>query len=75
MAKRKEVPKSKAFIAASKMPPLKHSIAGEPFDFSKSEVLAWLSSQPAIAIAAFEYFRQAGAIVFRNGHWMGSNYK
>lgn len=36
------------FDAARKMPPLYHSIPGQPFDIRKSQVVQWLISQPDI---------------------------
>ena len=30
------------------MPPLRHSIKGQPFDIGNSEVIRWLESQPAV---------------------------
>jgi len=53
------------------MPALFHTLPREDFDHAKSEVLNWLRQQPEILNAMFDYYKDTGAIVFRNGRWQG----
>ncbi len=55
------------------MPPLRHQLQDEEFDESKSEVINWLSQQPEIRRAMFDYYRTTQAIMFDkdSGTWKG----
>ena len=48
------VPTSVHLLTVKNMPALKHSIPGEPFDISKSEVVQWLIKQPTVQQYLFE---------------------
>lgn len=58
---------------ASKMPPLRHSIPGEPFDIMRSEAAEWLCSQPEIRQWVFDMAHEHGLIVYdrTSGTWNG----
>lgn len=60
---------------ARKMPPLHHSLPGEPFDIAKSEVIEWLVSQPDIMQLVFNAVRNKH-IVYNpvTGTWKGVDY-
>ena len=61
---------------AENMPQLKHS-ASDPFDWSTSEVAAWLSRQPTILRHIFNTCSRSGRIVYDSatGTWRGKNVK
>jgi hypothetical protein len=62
---------SRALKRAAQMPPLRHKLPEQDFDILKSEVVRWLSEQPEIAQALFDWCHDKGAIVFRDGRWHG----
>lgn len=68
---------TKATKAAAAMPSLRHQLPGEDFAWNKSEVIHWLSQQPEIQKALFDYYRATGAIVFdqKTGTWKGVEVK
>lgn len=68
--------KTKKFDAAKKMPPLRHSIPGQPFDILKSEVVRWLFARPEIAQYVFDKVNYAKDIVYdpESGTWRGVDY-
>ncbi len=59
------------------MPRLRHKLPGEDFDIRKSEVVAWLVSQPSIRQFVFNRVAQRGLIVFdrESGTWQGKDSK
>ena len=61
---------------AKRMPRLRHSVPGEPFDIDKSEVAAWLVSQPEIRQAVFDLAKESGKIIFdsETRTWVGVDY-
>lgn len=65
------------FDAARKMPPLRHSIPGQPFDIRNSEVIQWLIQQPDILKYIFEK-ANTGLHAIRydsnTGTWQGADY-
>jgi hypothetical protein len=67
-----------ALKRAAQMPRLFHTLPDEEFDPAKSEVLEWLANQPEIRQvmrqAMFDLCRNRGAIVFRNGLWVGAEF-
>jgi len=63
---------TRALRRAAQMPALFHTLPGQDFDATKSEVLRWLSEQPEIINALFDYYKDSGAIVFENGRWRGA---
>lgn len=65
--------KRKEMEVAGKMPPLRHSIPGEPFDIMRSEVAGWLCSQPEIRQLVFALARESGMIAYdrASGTWSG----
>jgi hypothetical protein len=63
---------SHALKVAARMPLLRHHMRDEPFDILRSDVVAWLVSQPEIAQELFNYVRRHGAIVYVDGRWCGA---
>jgi hypothetical protein len=63
---------SHALKRAAQMPTLFHTLPGEEFESSKSEVVRWMIEQPEILDALFHYYKDKGAIVFANGRWHGA---
>lgn len=59
--------------ALSRMPPLRHSFADEPFDPAKSEVLKWVSSLPGFHNWLYARAVSTGRIQFdqATGTWRG----
>jgi hypothetical protein len=59
------------------MPPLRHSIPGQPFAWSSSEVAAWLTKQPEAMAYLFGIANYSKAIVFEkeSGTWRGCAWK
>ncbi len=66
---------SKQFLAARKMPELRHSIPGQPFDIRESEVVRWLVQQPEIMQYVFDKLNYSGDIVYdrERGTWKGAD--
>src|SRR5262249_24205815 len=62
---------TKALKQAARMPSLFHSLPDQGFDIMKSEVVCWLVEQPEIRQAMFNWYKDKGAIVFRDGRWQG----
>lgn len=54
---------TKAIKAVTQMPIRQHTTT-EPFDIMQSEVVAWLVQQPEVLNSMFNYYKDAGAIVF-----------
>lgn len=67
---------SHAILAATQMPPLKHS-ASVPFNPRQSKVLQWLCDQPEVLQAMFGFYKDKGAIVFDpvTETWQGKDWK
>ena len=61
---------------AKSMPPLHHTLPGEPFDISKSEVIQWLMDQPDIMQMVFNAVKEK-YIVYDRGTstWRGIDYE
>jgi hypothetical protein len=59
------------------MPPLRHTLPGEPFDPSKSEVLGWIGARPELQAWLFERLRNRKLVVFNSatGQWRGKDWK
>lgn len=58
---------------AANMPPLYHTLPGEKYHHSKSEVLEWLSKRPTLINYVFNQASNAGLIVYDSttGMWQG----
>lgn len=65
---------------ARKMPPLHHSIPGQPFSWENSEVIKWLMAEPHIASYIvnhiFHVLQHSGDIVYDpvTHTWRGADY-
>ena len=61
---------------AKKMPPCFHSEPGRQFDISKSEVAAWLASQPDIMQKIFDMAQNKKVIKYdpETKKWKGADY-
>ncbi len=73
-SKRSSFKTSEAFRVACKMPPGKsHSLPGEDFRISSSEVVEWLTDQPEILQYLFNKVNLSCAIVFdkQTSTWKG----
>jgi len=70
---------SKNYDVARTMPPLRHSThgPGEMFDIQKSEVVAWIKSQPKLMQLVFDKILERGLIVFdsETKTWRGRDWK
>jgi hypothetical protein len=64
------------FEAISEMPPLHHKLPGQEFDWSKSEVMNWIVSQPQVRDYIYCKAANAGLIEYNNatGKWTGRDY-
>src|SRR5262245_23518069 len=60
-----------ALKRAAQMPQLFHRLPDQDFDIMKSEVARWLSEQPEIRQAIFDWCSNKGAIVFKDRRWRG----
>ena len=60
-----------------KMPPLYHTLPGQDFWYSDSEVLKWIANQPTLLNWVKDQLRTAGYIAFdrETGKWTGVDYK
>lgn len=58
------------------MPPLYHTLPGEKYHSSKSEVLKWLSERPELTEYLLEQAKNAREIYYdpTTGKWQGVNY-
>jgi len=72
---RRHVAMHRAVDCARKMPPLRHTPSGQPFDIRRSEVAAWLVARPEILQYVFDAARNAGAISYdqETGTWRGAD--
>ncbi|HCX52476.1 MAG TPA: hypothetical protein DG757_26415 [Bacillus sp. (in: Bacteria)] len=61
---------------AANMPPLYHTLPGEKYHYSKSEVLDWLSKRPMLIEYIYEQASNAGLIIYDSatGIWTGVEY-
>lgn len=59
------------------MPPLYHTIPGQDFWYSESEVLKWIAKQPTLLNFVKDQLRSAGYIVYdsETGKWTGVDYE
>jgi hypothetical protein len=59
------------------MPPLRHSLPGQPFDLNRSEVVAWLLSRSEVAKYLFGAAVSSKAIVYdkTTGTWQGRDWR
>ena len=74
---KRQVRRDRAIDGCTGMPPLKHSVAGEPFDIMHSEAAEWLCSQPMVRQYIFDCARDNGIIVYDRdaGTWKGVDWK
>jgi hypothetical protein len=66
---------TKGVLRAAHMPPLIHKFPDQDFDEIKSEVIDWLVAQSEIRSQIFNWARDKGAIVFKDGKWQGALYE
>ena len=68
--------RSEKLYIAKQMPELRHTIPGEKFDVTKSEVVKWLITQPDILQYLFDHIKNTDiAYVPERGTWIGVNAK
>lgn len=68
---------SKLLEIAKKMPPLYHTLPGEEFDVSRSEVVQWLIQQPDILSYISNRVKGDSKLIVYNretGKWQGVDY-
>jgi hypothetical protein len=67
----------KAREAFGDMPPLRHSIPGQAFDWNRSEVVRWLLSRPEAMAYVMSVANSSKAIVYDKdtGMWSGRNWR
>lgn len=58
------------------MPPLRHSFQGQPYDVTKSEVVAWLLTQPTCLERLYQEAKDSGEMVHEkeSGLWTGVDF-
>ena len=73
---RKKV-RSKRLEFGKRMPPLYHTIPGQDFWYSESEVLKWIANQPTLLNWVKDPLRTAGYITYdrETGKWTGIDYR
>lgn len=59
-----------------KMPPLYHTLPGQDFWYSDSEVLKWIAKQPTLLNFVMDQLKTAGYITYdrETGKWTGIDY-
>ena len=69
--------RSKLLDVARKMPTLKHSIPGQPFDIQKSEAVNWLIKQPEVLTYLWNHIKQSGYVEYdpECRAWTGVDYE
>lgn len=77
MAKKKSTQMDRRLKVAANMPPLYHTLPGEPFHYKKSEVLKWLSERPALIDYLFDRAASTKQIEYDDftGKWQGVNWE
>ena len=68
---------SKLLDVAKRMPPLYHTLPGEEFEVSKSEVIQWLIRQPDILSYISNRVRGDSKLIVydrETGKWQGVDY-
>ena len=70
---KKQKRRSEKLLIAKTMPPLYHTLPGEKFDNDKSQVYAWIKSQPDLMNWFLRQLASAGYIVYDSdtGLWTG----
>lgn len=73
---RKKV-RSKRLEFGKRMSPLYHTIPGQDFWYSESEVLKWIADQPLLLDWLKDQLNSAGYITYdaTTGKWTGVDYK
>lgn len=73
---RKKV-RSKKLEFGKRMPPLYHTLPGQDFWYSESEVLKWIADQPLLLDWLREQLKSAGYITYdaTTGKWTGVDYE
>lgn len=76
MARKKKTYSVKLDIG-KKMPPLYHTLPGQDFWYSDSEVLKWIANQPILLNWVKDQLKTAGYITYdtENGKWTGIDYQ
>nr|DAV24751.1 MAG TPA: hypothetical protein [Caudoviricetes sp.] len=69
--------RSKKLSVARNMPPMYHTIPGQNFDITQSEVLKWLISQPEILNYIWDNIKNSGDVFYNavTGKWCGVDYE
>lgn len=67
--------RTRKFETARRMPPLHHTLPGQPFHIEDSEVVLWLISRPEIMQYVFDRAAE-DCIVYdaQTGTWRGRDY-
>nr|UVY14639.1 MAG: hypothetical protein [Bacteriophage sp.]DAV66738.1 MAG TPA: hypothetical protein [Caudoviricetes sp.] len=76
MARKKKTYSVKLDIG-KKMPPLYHTLPGQDFWYSDSEVLKWIANQPILLNWVKDQLKTAGYITYdrETGKWTGIDYQ
>ena len=76
MARKKKTYSVKLDIG-KKMPPLYHTLPGQDFWYSDSEVLKWIANQPILLNWVKDQLKTAGCITYdrETGKWTGIDYR
>ena len=73
---KKQKRRSEKLLVAKTMPPLYHTLPGEKFDSDRSQVYAWIKSQPDLMNWLWRQLGSVGYIVYDSdtGQWKGVDY-
>ncbi|MGN0508691.1 MAG: hypothetical protein ACI4GX_05605 [Ruminococcus sp.] len=69
--------RSKKLLVARNMPPLYHTIPGQRFDITQSEVLKWLVAQPEILNYIWDNIKNSDDVCYDadTGKWYGVDFE
>lgn len=69
--------RSKKLLVARNMPPLYHTIPGQNFDITQSEVLKWLVAQPEILNYIWDNIKNSDDVCYDadTGKWYGVDFE
>lgn len=69
--------RSKKLSVARNMPPLYHSIPGQNFDITRSQVIQWLTAQPEIMNYIWDNIKNSDDVFYdaATGKWRGVDFE
>ena len=69
--------RSRKLLVARNMPPLYHTIPGQNFDITQSEVIKWLIAQPEIMNYIWDNIKNSDDVYYDadTGKWCGADFE